>query len=332
MTSHTPAETVSLVADIGGTNARFALWSSGELSHIQVLPCADYPGAAAAMKHYLSGVEGRRPTQACIAVATSANQDQIEFTNNHWSFSVDALREDMGFERLLVINDFTSLALSLPHLPDDELHKLGGASAKADAPIALIGPGTGLGVSGLIPVGIDQWMPIQGEGGHVTATALNDRQHQVIQRLMQRYPHVSAERIISGQGLVNLYTSIVELEGVEPLPLESRHITQLAMEQSNAHCQEALDIFCRQLGSVAADVALTLGALGGVYVGGGIVPKLGDYFAQSGFREAFEAKGRFRDYLTPIPVYAIHSPYPALVGSAQALSYEIGPLGVSSCV
>lgn len=323
---------LSLVADIGGTNARFALLEDGNIRDVRVLACADFPGAAKAVTHYLTEVGGKRPAQAAIAVATSANDDDIQFTNNHWSFSVAELRAAVGFERLLVINDFTSLALSLPHLPSEELVQLGGETAADRAPIALLGPGTGLGVSGLMPMGDSDWSPIQGEGGHVTATALNERQFQIIEQLMRRYPHVSAERIISGQGLVNLYSSIAELEGIEPLPLESRHITQLAMEQSNEHCQEALEIFCQQLGAVAGNLALTLGAFGGVYIGGGIIPKLGEYFPQSGFREAFEAKGRFRDYLEPIPCFAIHSPYPALIGSAQALTFSNGNLGVESSV
>jgi len=205
------------------------------------------------------------------------------------------------------------------------LRQVGGTQPVAGAAIALIGPGTGLGVSGLFPSRDGSWLPIAGEGGHVTMCASNAREAQIIDTCRLEYPHVSAERLISGMGLTNLYTAIAKLAAAAPQALTPAEVTQRALAGSDPLCAEALQTFCAMLGSVSGNLALTLGAGGGLYVGGGIVPKLGDYFHRSPFRERFEAKGRFAGYLSPIPAYVIHAQNPALLGAAIALGVQPTP-------
>ena len=315
-------ELVRLIADIGGTNARFALLSNEHGIHQErVLACADYSDISGAIKDYFSMVGNPLITEAALALATPIVSDQVKMTNNHWSFSIDALKQQMGFNQLIVKNDFTALAMSIPLLSVTDLVQVGGVineSSKKTA-LALVGAGPGLGVSGLIPLG-DLWVPLEGEGGHVTAAAANDREFDIIRICRQQYPHVSAERLVSGMGLQNLYQSICTLEQVTAEPLTPQNISDQALDGSNAYCVEALDIFCGLLGSVAGDVVLTLGAYQGVYIGGGIVPKLGSYFAQSSFRQRFEAKGRFNERLKQVPAFVIDAKNPALLGIGEAFT------------
>jgi glucokinase len=203
---------------------------------------------------------------------------------------------------------------------------VGGGQAAAGAAIGLIGPGTGLGVSGLLPLGYqNKWIPIAGEGGHVSLSATTALEFSVIQQLQKRYGHVSAERIVSGVGLVDLYHALCDLKDAQQS--HGREITTAAEVLARAQdlplssANQALDMFCGFLGSVAGDLALTLGARGGVYIGGGIVPRLGERFNASPFRARFEDKGRFKSYLQAIPTWVIQSPVsPALQGASQALS------------
>lgn len=311
---------VRLVADIGGTNARFALLNDKGIPVSPVtLRCDDFPDFGVAATTFLSeqGVTGLQ--SAAIAVATPVTGDQIKLTNNHWSFSTEQTRRSLGLESLHVINDFTALALSVPHLPDAELKRVGGGEAQAHHPIAVIGPGTGLGVSGLVWSGA-HWVPLQGEGGHVSIGTRTPREHAVYERLSKQYRHVSAERFLSGPGLMNIVAALREVDGLEETEHSPSDITRLGVSAEDASCEEALNIFCQLLGSCAGNLVLTLGAEGGVYIGGGIVPRLGAFFEQSGFRENFEAKGRMRAYLEKVPSSVIDSPYPALTGAAQLLA------------
>jgi glucokinase len=313
-----------ILGDVGGTNARFA-WQAADgapLADLATLPTADHPTLAAALAAYLRGIGRAAPPWCAIGIANPITGDHVQMTNSHWSFSIDAVRREVGFERLIVINDFTALALALPDLPTADLRQLGGGAAIANAPRGLIGPGTGLGVSGLLPsTEPGRWVALQGEGGHVTLAARNVREASVLQHLQGRFGHASAERAISGQGLEALYVALCALDGVpSAAALSAAEISRRALASSDAQCVEALALFCAFLGNVAGNLALTLGARGGLYIGGGIVPRLGDAFTNSGFRAAFEDKGRFRDYLAAIPVYVIHAKVsPALLGAARAL-------------
>jgi len=326
-TGHPDTPRPRLIADIGGTNARFALLVAGEPTQEQVLPCNDYPGIVEAIEHYFAATDvtsgERRPREAAIAIANPITGDQIRMTNHVWAFSARATRQSLGLERLIFLNDFTALAMAIRHLPRGELEQIGGGRGMADAPVALIGPGTGLGVSGLIPAGV-HWLPVQGEGGHVTLPPANEREMEVLRVLRQRFSHVSAERVVSGPGLVNLHAALATADGLVPESLDPPDITRRAMEGSCPVCREALDMFCAMLGTIAGNLVLTLGAVGGVYVGGGIVPRLGRFFAASPFRDRFEDKGRFADYLAPVPAWVIRTPRPAFIGVARAFS-DPGP-------
>lgn len=319
-----------LVADIGGSSARFALLDeAGQPAAVATLAVADHPTLADAVEAYLRQQGLPRPEEAAIAIANPVTGDQIRMTNHHWSFSVEQTRQQLGLDRLLVINDFTALALALPLLQPDELRQVGGEKPEPRSAIALLGPGTGLGVSGLVPAGDGQWLPVSGEGGHATIAACNEREAQIIGACRALHGHVSAERLLSGVGLPCLHQAIASLGGTEAPPLKPAEIVARGMDGQDAACAETLSVFCGLLGSFAGNLALTLGARGGVYIGGGIVPKLGDYFAASGFRSRFEAKGRFCGYLAPLPVYVIHAGEPALRGAAAALRHPM-VLGVNA--
>ena len=311
-----------LLADVGGTNARFA-WQAGrgaEITDVLALPTHEHATIADAMAAYLQRTGRATPGECAIAIANPITGDRVQMTNHHWSFSIAALQAQFGFARLKVLNDFTALALALPALRADELQQVGGTAPVAGTPIALIGPGTGLGVSGLLPDPHGGWVPLQGEGGHVTLAATTPREAAVVAQLTAQHGHASAERAVSGQGLVDVHLALLRLDGAGDTPLEAAAITEAALAGRDARCAEAVDLFCAFLGTTAGNLALTLGARGGVYIGGGIVPRLGARFAASPFRARFDAKGRFRSLLAPIPVYVIQaSRSPAFLGAASAL-------------
>ena len=314
-----------LLGDIGGTNARFGwqAFANGPIERVQVLPCAEHSSLLEAAQTYLRDQAMSAPPCAAFGIANPVTGDQVAMTNHHWKFSVTALREGLGVSRFLLLNDFTALALSLTQLPESSKVQVGGGNAAPNAAIGLIGPGTGLGVSGLFPVGYqNKWMPIAGEGGHVSLTASTQHEFAAIQQLQKRYGHVSAERVISGAGLVDLYHALCDLkEGHGREITTPADVLERAHEVPTSTANEALAMFCGFLGSVAGDLALTLGARGGIYIGGGIVPRMGEHFASSPFRERFEAKGRFKKYLQDVPTWVIHSPFsPALQGASEALS------------
>lgn len=315
-----------LLADVGGTNARFAWQASAgaPITDVRVLPCAEHPTLQAAMHAYLDGLGQGRPQAAAIAIANPITGDEVRMTNHHWAFSQSAVKAEFGLQNLQLLNDFTALALALPVLPADELRQVGGGAAVADAPIALLGAGTGLGVSGLLPDRRGGWLPINGEGGHVTLPAVSARERLVMDGLIQRYGRASAERLLCGQGLVDACAILCAADGVPERALaHAAEVTEAALAGGLPQAVEALTHFCALLGSVAGNLALTLGARGGVYIGGGIVPRLGDWFERSSFRTRFEAKGRFSAYLQAIPVWVITSAQsPALIGAARALDAD----------
>ena len=322
-----PVHSDRLLADIGGTNARFGLQAGPQspITDVQVLPCDQHATIDDAIGAYLRLVRHEAPPACAIAIANPVVGDRVAMTNHHWAFSISALKARVGFDRLLVLNDFTALALALPMLPTTDLQQVGGGVAIPGRAIGLIGPGTGLGVSGLMPSGDDathrSWVPLIGEGGHVTLAGSTVRENAVLTELGRRHGHVSAERAVSGQGLVDIHRALVAIDapGAPQPALEAAEITRLA-EDGDAGCAEALDLFCAFLGTVVGNLALTLGAQGGMYIGGGIVPQLGERFARSPFRQRFEEKGRFRAYLAAIPVFVIHArESPALLGAACAL-------------
>ena len=315
-----------LLGDIGGTNARFA-WQAGAGAPLQaqrIYPCAQYPSLRDAALQYLQDSGVPRPQLGCIGIANPVDGDAVRMTNHHWSFSINELQQQLGLQRLLVINDFKALALALPSLTDAVLTRIGGGDPDPRGVKALIGPGTGLGVSGLVPYGIDGaagWIALDGEGGHTSASAHTPREWQVVQALTARHGHCSFERIVCGPGLVGLYQLLCEFDGAEAdAALTAADIVQHAQAGTDAHCVEAVQLFLAFLGTAAGNLALTLGARGGVYLGGGILPRLRELLPASALRSRFEAKGRFEVWLRRVPLLLIDAAEsPALQGAANAL-------------
>jgi glucokinase len=312
-----------LLADVGGTNARFA-WQAApgaQISDTRILPCADFPRLQDAMRTYIDGLGRGAPAAVGMAIANPITGDQVRMTNHHWSFAQSAVVAEFGLQTFRLLNDFTALALALPDLPADELHQVGGGTAVSGVAMGLVGAGTGLGVSGLVPNGHGGWIPLEGEGGHVTLPATTAREREVMDGMIRRYGHASTERVCCGQGLVDTCAILCEADGVTAQGLDTPSaVTEAAFQGGHPQALETLNIFCAMLGSVAGNLALTLGARGGVYVGGGIVPRLGSWFDRSPFRERFENKGRFTSLLAGIPVWVITSKQsPALLGAARAL-------------
>lgn len=312
------AEDRALVADIGGTHVRFGIARAGGVEDVRTLRCAEHATLADAVGAYLRATGLELPRKAALAIAGPAEGERIEMTNHVWSFGREELRSELGLERLEVLNDYTALALSLPALGDADVREIKPGRAVERAPIALLGPGTGLGVAALVPAG-DSWAALATEGGHRDLAAHDEREWQVIRYLQERFEHVSVERALSGPGLVNLYEAVTRIDGEEPQGLTPPSVVAGARDGSSAACVEAAQLFAGWLGAVAGDLALTYGARGGVFVGGGILPKMGEVFDAERFRLRFLAKGRFRDYLRDIPVRLIVRDYAALVGAARAV-------------
>jgi glucokinase len=309
-----------LLADVGGTNARFALETAPlRFEAVTVLACADYSSLYAAIQAYLAGVavQYRGPIlHAAIAIANPVDGDAVCMTNHHWSFSTAQLREQLGLDTLVVVNDFTALAMALPHLAPNQRVQVGGGDQQCGRTIGLIGPGTGLGVSGLVPTG-GGWAALASEGGHVSFAPGDECEEDILRQLRRRFGHVSAERLLSGPGIELIHDCL----GGQPL--SAADITRRALAGSCSDCVRSVDVFCGVLGSVAGNVALTLGATGGMYIGGGIVPRLGELFVRSPFRARFESKGRLSTYVAHIPTYLITEQYPAFLGIAAILSEQM---------
>jgi glucokinase len=312
-----------LLADIGGTNARFALETGpGEIGSVQVYPCASYPGVADVIKKYLKDNKIGRVNHAAIAIANPVDGDQVSMTNHDWSFSIEATRRALGFDTLLVVNDFTALAMALPGLTDAQRVQVGGGTRRPNSVIGLLGPGTGMGVSGLIPAD-DRWIALGSEGGHATFAPADEREDIVLQYARKKWSHVSFERVAAGPGLEVIYRALAGRDKKRVASnVDTIEIVKRALE-GEPLAAESVDVFCGILGTFAGNIAVTLGALGGIYIGGGVVPRLGEFFARSSFRKRFEAKGRFEAYLQNVPTYVITAEYPAFLGVSAILAEQL---------
>lgn len=316
------AAELGLVGDIGATNARFALVApDGTLSRNASLLCDDHSSIGEAIKAYLAQAGAQKPACAVLAVATSPRGDRVSFTNNPWTFSITELARQLGVRQLRVVNDFYANALAVPRLAGNDLRKIGSGEAIGHMPIGVIGPGSGLGVSAVVASG-NGHVPIATEGGHVTMAAADDEESAVLALMRKRYDHVSAERLLSGPGLLNLYSALCEIAGTPAASLTAAQISDPQTAAGDEHAAKAVAMFCAMLGTVAGNLALTIGAQGGIYIAGGIVPKLGEAFAQSPFRARFEDKGRFRAYLAAVPTFVVVRSDAALLGAAQLLGSE----------
>jgi glucokinase len=325
----------ALVADIGGTNARFALAASDDrgrpvLTSVREFAVAQFASPAQAALHYLAQIEAPRPRRSVIAVATAITGDDIKVTNNPWSFSITALQCELGLDRIQVINDVSAIAMAIPHLAEAELEPIGapappassqglpavapGAKAGSDRHYAVLGAGTGLGVCRLLlrkgrPVVLDS------EGGHVAFAPGDDYEIAILQCLMKRHARVSVERLISGPGLQNLYAAVCAVEGTAQITNTPEGITAGAAAGSDAACRRAVELFCSILGSFAGDAALMYGAWDGVYLGGGLTATLLPWIGRGQFRRRFESKGRFCSLMQTIPTFAITHAQAGLLGA-----------------
>lgn len=315
-----------LIADIGGLYARFALETSyGEFSQQRSLRCADFPSFEAAVVAYLESLKCADVAHAAVAIANPVDGDQVRMTNYHWQFSIEETRVNLGLETLVVVNDFTSLAMALPRLTSHDFRQVGSGQAIKNSVIGLLGSGSGLGVSGLIPAG-DGWTSLGSEGGHTGFAPADEREVAVLKFAWRQFEHVSFERLLSGPGLELIYLALAKMQGHTVQPLAAPDITRLALESQEALCIQTLDVFCNMLGTAASNLAVTLGATGGIYIGGSIVPRLGEFFDRSGFRQRFERKGRFTQYVSHIPTYVITAAEATFLGASAILDTQLRAL------
>jgi glucokinase len=314
---------ISVVADVGGTNIRLAVCcnKTGEVSQIRTFACAEFLTLDAALFQYFSTLPDK-VTALCLAIACPVEDDIVSMTNLSWQFSKVSLKEKLQLEHLFVINDYTGISLAVPFLNDQQKIKIGGGEAQSSGVTAVFGPGTGLGVSHIIHVG-NKWISLDGEGGHASFAPNTSEQTDVLLLLQEQFGHVSAERLLSGQGLVNIYHAMCRVEGKAVEFHEPRQVTEAALGDSCSLATRSLTLFCEVMGGFAGNLALNLACTGGVYIAGGVVPRFIDFFTNSEFRHFFEAKGRFKSYLESIPTYLITHDNPGLLGATVHLRQEL---------
>jgi glucokinase len=304
----------AVLADVGGTNVRFAVLAGGKLGSIEHMEVRDHQRFADALALFMARRrDGAKIRNAILAVAGVVTGERCALTNNPWVVDAAELRARFEFVRVELVNDFEAIAWSLPHLTADNLRMIGGGKPALQAPMIVLGPGTGLGVAAYVPCD-PGGLVLRSEGGHITVPSGSLREDAIIENLRQRFGHVSAERALSGPGLENLYRAIASIDRLTVPERTAAEITQAAIEMRCAASRAALETFCAMLGDVAGNFALSFGAQGGVFIAGGIVPRLRDYLLKTQFRSRFEAKGRMRRYVEPIPVYLILHEDPAFIG------------------
>lgn len=303
-----------VLADVGGTNVRFALLNGDAFGPIEHMAVHDYKDFADALAIFMARQTQRATIRRAIfAVAGVVAGERCALTNNPWVVDAAELRGRFEFTSIHIMNDFEAIAWSLPHLTRNDLRTVGGRESAAQAPMVVLGPGTGLGMAAFVPCANGGFV-IGSEGGHTTVPSGSSREDAIIDNLRQRYGHVSAERVLSGHGLENLYRAIASIDGLTVPDRTATEITRAGVAGNCATSRAALDMFCAMLGEVAGNLALTFGAKGGVFMAGGIIPRLRDYLPRTPFRSRFEAKGRMRQYVEPIPAYLILHDDPAFIG------------------
>lgn len=320
-----------LVADIGGSNARFGVIEVGTgLAFSKVYAVADFPSLDEALDHFLATLRllGRwteLPEQACFAVACPVRGDTYRFTNSPWQLSANALAAALGLDQVFVINDFAAVGYAVSVLSPGDWVSLGGGEPQADGTIAVLGAGTGLGVCSVVPSRAGRPPHVlAGEGGHVDFAPQDDLELAFFHHLAGRFGHVSVERILSGPGILDTYRFLATALDLPLRQQSAEAVSMSALAGGEALASETLALFCRVLGSTAGNLALTLGARGGVYIAGGIVPQVLGLVQASDCRQRFEAKGRFADYLADIPLRAITRDQLGLMGAGVFLGHLFG--------
>lgn len=315
---------VALVGDIGGTNARFALWRDDGLHAVQVFATADYSSPEQAIALYLAaqGIVRGELDAVCLAVAGPVAGDEFRFTNSHWRINRAAFCNALQIEHLLLINDFSAMALGMTRLRPEERITVCGGEADPGRPALIIGPGTGLGVASLLRLEEGRWLAIPGEGGHVDLPVGNAREAAIRQAIAEHTGHVSAETVLSGGGLLRLYQAICALDGHAPVLMTPAAITEAALSGEPV-ALVVIEQFCRFLGRVAGNDVLTLGGRGGVYIVGGVVPRFSRLFLRSGFADCFADKGCMSGYFSGLPVWLVTAEFSGLLGAGVALQQAL---------
>lgn len=306
-----------LVGDIGGTNARFAVLEHADAPTgvPQIVHTADFATIDEAIRAAVLERLGIQPRSALLAVAGPVNGDEIPLTNCPWVVRPKAMSGAVGIGDVMVLNDFEAQALAVVALGDDHVEKIGGGAPLPHAGRIVLGPGTGLGVAGLIKSG-GKWIPVPGEGGHMDIGPRTPRDYQVWPHIEPLNGRVSGEQILSGRGLVNTYRAVALADGHSPVFATPAEITRAALDRSDAIAEEALALFVTCLGRTAGDVALVFKAQGGVYLSGGIAQKIIPALRAGNFRAAFNDKAPHSEWMADIPVYVITDPLGALAGLA----------------
>jgi glucokinase len=318
-----------LLADIGGTNARFALMIDRAIGAIDHLKVADFPSVKPAISSFLQRHAPHPDLDAAVfGVAGPIENNRCIIINSGWSIDGASLQETFGFASVRLINDFEAVAWALPGLQPKDIYALGEQRGMAGAPMLALGPGTGFGAACLFSAEGMRFAAAT-EAGHATLPATSNREEQVISFLCRRFGHVSIERVLSGMGLVNLYEALASIDGAIVPERDAAAITKAALDGSCGVCEVTLDLFCSWLGSIAGDLALTFSARGGVYIAGGIVPRFADRLSRSSFRRQFESKGRFEPYLRDIPTSVVIGPDESFMGLRAFFDYHMmaGPRG-----
>ncbi len=308
-----------LVGDIGATNARFAMLRDAQIAVTETYAVANYPTPADAIRSFLNGpAREHQPSHAALAVAGPVVDGHVRMTNAAWTVDGPELQQALGLTSVQVLNDFAAVAWALPDLTPADFHVLGAPQPGRPGTRVAMGPGTGFGCAAFASGPMGEAILVT-EGGHATLAATDTREAAIIEQLRQRFPHVSVERVLSGPGMVDLYHAITTLDRLSAPDRDGAEIVAHALAGDCEASHRTLATFCAILGSVAGNIALTLGATGGVFISGGIAPRFLGFLDQSAFRSRFEAKGRFAGYLAAIPTVVITHKYPAFVGLARAI-------------
>ena len=307
------------VADVGGTNIRVARVTESGVTDIKKYMCNDFASIDLAITQYFADLPEHSFTQGCIAIACPVLGDQVVMTNHSWAFSQNALRSQLKLDALFVINDFTAVAHSLPVLGKDQVVQIGEGTAKENGNIAVFGPGTGLGVEHITMTSTG-WQTLDGEGGHVDFAPVDETDIVVWRHLQSTLGRASAEEVMSGRGLHNIYTALANHASSPVVFTEPAQITEAALNGTCELAEATLTQFCRIMGSFAGNLALNMATTGGIFIGGGIANRFPEFIQNSDFRARFEAKGQMKHYVKDIPTYLIAEPDHGLLGAAAYLN------------
>jgi glucokinase len=308
-----------LIADVGGTNTRLALFDepTGEFRQVRNYTNGEYRSLAAVIETWRDQLDEAWPEAASIAAAAPPSDGVVTMVNIGWSFSAQSLAGDFGFQNVRTLNDFQANAHALPYLEDKDLAQIHPGAGGGNSKLATVGPGTGLGGATLqwvggVPIALDA------EPGHVGLSPGTELESAIFSHLLPDHHDIYAELLVSGAGLARLYQTVAALQGVAPEALAPADVSSRGLAGSDPLCVQALETFCALLGSACGDFLLSNGAYGGLYIAGGIAPRMVTFLRDSTFLDRLQGKGAMREHLARIPVFVITEEYPGLIGAAHA--------------